>query len=62
MDPLELQVAEIELLESSFPDELHIESPENFEELKERIEQVASKYEPLIYDSRIRGYIWDTVA
>ena len=55
MDPLELQVAEIELLESSFPDELHIESPENFEELKERIEQVASKYEPQIYDSRIRG-------
>ena len=54
MDPLELQVAEIELLESSFPDELKIESPDNFEELKEKIEQVAWKYQFFFLSKAIR--------
>ena len=54
MDPLELQVAEIELLESSFPDELKIESPDNFEELKEKIEQVAWKYHFSFLGNQIR--------
>merc|ERR1712134_201560 len=61
-DPLELQVAEIELLESSFPDELKIESPENFEELKKKIEQGENVQLGLVYSINMTSYkLWISI-